>query len=339
MSFLIRSVREDDLEDLLVLAKQFSLLSLPADRKVLEEKINKSLQSFRRSSFHERSEFLFVLEDQDFKKVVGCSQIKAKKGTPEEPNFSFQVLKKERFSKALGIGFIHQVLRLKANTDGPSELGGLVVDKSYRGRPEKLGKLISLCRFHFIGMKPELFENQFLAEMAPPLTDEGRSEFWEALGRRFTGMPYVEADRLSQMNKEFIQSLFPEEDIYLCLLDAKARLVIGRVGEETRPALHLLESVGLRYNDEVDPFDGGPHISAPREELKILKESAFKKVKEGKGPFSHRAIVGYLHEGQYQAIGTAYRDEGEDLILPERTLMALQINPGDTIYFMPIDQF
>ena len=79
-------------------------------------------------------------------------------------------------------------------------------------------------------------------KMAPPLTEEGRSEFWEALGRRFTGMPYQEADLLSRKNQEFIRSLFPEEDIYLCLLDPKARLVMGQVGPETRPALHMLES-------------------------------------------------------------------------------------------------
>ncbi len=84
------------------------------------------------------------------------------------------------------------------------------------------------------------------------MTDEGRSEFWEALGRRFTGLPYQEADLLSQSHKEFIESLFPQDDIYLALLDSKARLVLGRVGEATKPAQHLLENIGFHYLDEVD---------------------------------------------------------------------------------------
>lgn len=90
-----------------------------------------------------------------------------------------------------------------------------------------------------MGLYPNRFEDRVLCELTPPLTEEGRSEFWEALGRRFTGLPYQEADVLSQSHKEFIQSLFPEDDIYLCLLDSKARLVLGRVGQATKPAQHL----------------------------------------------------------------------------------------------------
>ena len=43
MKFLIRSVQARDLKDLSDLASQFSLLNLPADRKVLTEKIERSV--------------------------------------------------------------------------------------------------------------------------------------------------------------------------------------------------------------------------------------------------------------------------------------------------------
>ena len=36
----------------------------------------------------------------------------------------------------------------------------------------------------------------------------------------------------------------------MCLLDAKARLVLGRVGEATKPAQHLLEKHRFSYLDE-----------------------------------------------------------------------------------------
>ncbi|WP_374076770.1 arginine N-succinyltransferase [Bdellovibrio bacteriovorus] len=186
-----------------------------------------------------QSEYLFVVEDVEEKCVVGSSLVLAKHGTDEVPHSFFKIFKRDHFSQDLGIGFIHQVLRFQLDFDGPTEIGGLLVDKAYRRRPEKLGKQISLSRFLYMGLYPEKFENRVLCELTPPLTDEGRSEFWEALGRRFTGLPYQEADLLSQSHKEFIESLFPQDDIYLCLLDSKARLVLGRVGEATKPAQHL----------------------------------------------------------------------------------------------------
>ncbi len=99
-------------------------------------------------------------------------------------------LKKDRYSEDIGVGFIHQVLQLKQDTNGPTEIGGLLVDKNYRKRPEKLGKQMSLIRFIYMGMSRGEFEDRVLCELTPPLGEGGRSEFWEALGRRFTGLPY-----------------------------------------------------------------------------------------------------------------------------------------------------
>jgi len=245
MSFIVRAVHREDVIQLTDLAKQFNLLNLPGEKKIIAEKINRSEASFAGDLPKEKSEYLFVLEDTEEQQVVGSSLILAKHGSDQVPHCYFKILKRDHFSKDLGIGFIHQVLRFQLDTDGPTEIGGLLIDKSYRRRPERLGKQISLGRFLFMGLHPDRFEKRVLCELTPPLTDEGRSEFWEALGRRFTGLPYQEADALSQTNKEFIESLFPEEDIYLSLLDSKARLVLGRVGEATKSAQHLLESIGF----------------------------------------------------------------------------------------------
>jgi arginine N-succinyltransferase len=280
MSFLIRAVRHDDLGQLFDLAKQFNLLNLPGDKRVLSAKIDRSEQSFAGKLAREQAEYVFVLEDLEEKLIVGSSLILAKHGNEKVPHCFFKILKKDHFSQDLGIGFIHQVLRFQLDTDGPTEIGGLLVDKSYRRRPEKLGKQISLTRFLYMGVHPEKFEERVLCELTPPLTEEGRSEFWEALGRRFTGLPYQEADLLSQSHKEFIESLFPEEDIYLSLLDSKARLVLGRVGEATKPAQHLLESIGFEYLDEVDPFDGGPHYGCKTRNILPVKQGRRLRVAE-----------------------------------------------------------
>jgi arginine N-succinyltransferase len=339
MNFLVRGVAPDDVDDLLLLARQFSLLNLPADKKVIVEKIERSIASFSGELSREEAAYIFVIEDLEQKSIAGSSQIVAKHGVPGEPSYSFEVLKKERFSRDLGVGFIHQILRLKINEDGPTEIGGLVVDQSYRSRPEKVGKLISLARFLYVGMYPDKFEETLYAQMAPPLTEEGRSEFWESLGRRFTGMPYQEADLLSQKNKEFIRSLFPEEDIYLCLLDAKARLVMGRVAQSTQPALHLLESIGFTFMNEVDPFDGGPHLMSKAKNISLIKNAKFYKVKEGQpNAYFEQGLVATSRENIFLAGTTACATDGESIYLPDKTIRAMELAPGEQVYFTPVFQ-
>src|SRR5262249_3463886 len=152
----------------------------------------------------------------------------------------------------------------------------------------------------------------------PPLTDENRSEFWEALGRRFTGLNYHEADLLSQSHKEFIESLFPEEDIYLCLLDSKARTVIGRVGDATRPAQHLLESIGFEYLEEVDPFDGGPHYGARTEDILTIKNGRKLRVAELKDPsYKKQALVGNAQD-DFRAALVPFEVRDNEVAIPLR---------------------
>ena len=159
MSFIVRPVRHEDINQLTDLARQFVLLNLPGDRKVITKKIEKSLASFQGQLSKPESEYLFVLEDTEEKLVVGSSLIMAKHGTEEIPHNFFKILKRNHYSDDLGLGFIHQVLRFQMDTDGPSEIGGLLVDKIYRRRPEKLGKQISLSRFMYIALNMDRFED------------------------------------------------------------------------------------------------------------------------------------------------------------------------------------
>lgn len=337
MSFIVRPVSFDDLPQLLDLAKQFNLLNLPGDKRVLSEKIERSVQSFSEDLPKHKAEYLFVLEDVEESLVVGSSLILAKHGTDETPHSYFRILKKDHFSQALGIGFIHQVLRFQMDTDGPTEIGGLLVDKIYRRRPEKLGKQISLSRFLYMAMQPERFEKRVLCELTPPLTDENRSEFWESLGRRFTGLNYNEADLISQSNKEFIESLFPQEDIYLCLLDSKARLVLGRVGEATKPAQHLLESIGFEYLDEVDPFDGGPHYGCDTSKIKPIVDGRYYNVGvNSEGPFNSRVLVAST-QNEFKSTLASCDIRGDEILMPSKQKDLLGLSAGDKVFASPFE--
>ena len=84
-------------------------------------------------------------------------------------------------------------------------------------------------------------------------------------------MTYAEADRLSKKNKEFVKGLFPEGPIYASLLPEDAQSVIGKVGAQTRGVEKMLRRVGFRYAWRVDPFDGGPHFTAPTDEVTLVR--------------------------------------------------------------------
>ena len=340
MNFVMRPVNKKDLLQLIDLAKQFHLLNLPHDKLSLGKKIELSEQAFLGKLSKPESEYLFVLEDVEERRIVGSSLIMAKHGTEEIPHHYLKVLKKNHYSEDLGLGFIHQVLRFQMDEDGPTEIGGLVIDKSYRRRPEKVGKQVSLGRFMYMALHPQRFEDRVLCELSPPLTEDGRSEFWEAFGRRFTGLPYQEADLLSRNHKEFIGALFPNEDIYVCLLDSRARLVIGRVGEETRPAQHLLESVGFRYLEEVDPFDGAPHFGAKTEDIKPIQLGRRLRIASQKDvSFRQQGLIARVEEPFASAVVSfEYFDSdssSSEIVVPDKALKTLQLSKGSEVFVSP----
>lgn len=334
MAFILRSVEERDIRDLQVLSSQFTMINLPNDIKALEKKIQQSQDSFA-GKIKDKSEglYLFVVEDLETERVVGTSLIIPKHGTQEEPHYYFKVSKKEHFSSDLGIGFVHQVLKLEEETNGPTEIGGLLVDSEYRRAPEKIGKQISLVRFLYMAMEPESFEKKLLCELSPPQMAQGKSEFWEAMGRRFTGLPYKEADKLSHKYKEFIQSLFPKTEIYTCILSSAARFVLGRVGDETRPAQHLLESLGFKYLNEVDPFDGGPHFGTLTEEVPLIKNALSAEVSsESQADFKNFGLVGLKRDSKFLAKQTAYHLSGGKIILPDPTKEILNLKANERVF-------
>ena len=104
--------------------------------------------------------------------------------------------------------------------------------------------VLSLARVVFISTHRGWFRDRLLAELLPPLVQvpggTTRSPLWDALGHKFTGLTYHEADRLSRFNKEFIWRLFPTMPIHACLLPEGVQDIIGQVGPNTVGAKRLL---------------------------------------------------------------------------------------------------
>lgn len=281
--FKLRNVTEQDLDNLYELSQLVTFINLPPDKDMILEKIKSSERAFKNpDSDLSKNYYFFVLEDMEKNKVIGASLIHAQHGTEDEPHYYFKVGQEHKFSTTINTGFIHGTLKLGLETDGPTEIGGLILDPSYRGIPLKLGKQLSFVRFLYMGLYPHLFKDEIHSELMPPFDRGGKSPLWEAIGRRFLNMEYIDADVLSRNNKEFILSLFPSDTIYETLLPIEARHAIGKVGEDTKPVKKMLEAIGFKYINEVDPFDGGPHYRAKLKNIKPIKDLAQIKLQRGK---------------------------------------------------------
>src|SRR6187399_3175097 len=269
----IRGALASDEAALLELARHLNSVNLPNERDHIRRLLEHSEKSFRAELPERRRKFVFLICDRSTGDALGTSTIIAQLGRRDAPYIYLDVIDEEKYSSALDRHFHHTVLRIGFSYDGPTELGGLVVAPAHRRAPGRLGQLISYVRFVYVTEHRALFREQLLAELLPPLEPDGTSHLWEALGRRFTGMSYAEADFLSKKNKEFIKGLFPEGVIYATLLSAEAQSVIGKVGAQTRGVEKLLRRIGFRYAHRVDPFDGGPHFTAMTDEVSLVVSS------------------------------------------------------------------
>lgn len=339
-----RGATSVDEEALLTLAAHLNTVNLPNDRQSVHDLLAHAEQSFAGTVASAKRKYVFLLWDLAANVAIGSSSIIAQLGRRDAPYIYFDVLDEERYSKSLDKHFHHTILRLGFSYKGPTELGGLVVAPSQRGSPDRLGRFVSYARFAFIAGRREAFRDQLLAELLPPLEPDGTSHLWEALGRRFTGMTYAEADRLSSRDKEFIRDLFPLGEIHTSLFDDRARDVIGKVGAQTLGVERMLSAVGFRYAWRVDPFDGGPHFVAPTDEVSLIRES--RKVRVQGALAASRAgsgrgvILQYLSRPPYaRSVQSQFAwVEPDGVELPDAVRAHLGLDAGAEVMVMPLPQ-
>ncbi len=344
----IRAVLPGDEEGLLYIARHLNSVNLPHDQGSVHEITDQSLKSFSGEIQNpKKRQYVFALvdrqpEEQKSPRIIGTSMVIAQLGQRGAPYIYFDVLDEEKYSATIDKHFHHTVLRIGYSYNGPTEIGGLVMDPDYRRTSERLGTMISYVRFLFMAAHRDLFQEEILAELMPPLEPDGTSHLWEALGRRFTGMSYAEADFLSKKNKEFIKGLFPEGTIYATLLSEDAQNVIGKTGAQTRGVEKLLRRIGFRYAHRVDPFDGGPHFTARMEEITLVENTLRKRADR---PFTPHAddkegliAVEFNEPPYFRAVMARMRDEGSRGIAVENDAWEhLELHHSSPVIVLPIE--
>ncbi|HZH02496.1 MAG TPA: arginine N-succinyltransferase [Myxococcaceae bacterium] len=336
---LLRDAQPSDLPQLSRLAAALNTMNLPDNREALEGLIGTSVRSFSGEIAEpKKREYLFVLEDEESGRLWGTCMMIAQHGTYDAPHVYYEVGEREHYSASIGRHFRHRVLSIAYNYDGPTEIGGLVVDPEHRSQGAKPGKQLSYVRFLYLGMHRALFRQRVLAELLPPLTSDGRSLLWEACGQKFTGLTYQEADRLSRMNKEFIKELFPSSDIYATLLPDEAQAVLGEVGQQTRGVQRMLERIGFRYAERIDPFDGGPHFEANVGEITLVQKFLMGRVSERGEGVALDALVATERDGgpnRFRAVRCTALVEGEEVSLPADARITLGLSANEAVALIP----
>ncbi len=344
MRYEIRAATSADHADLFRLAEHLDSVNLPHDEAEIAEILSASERAFSGEDANPRDrQYVFVLRDLEDERASGTSMIIAQLGSHDHPYVFFDVRREERYSSTLDRHFVHRVLTIGQSYHGPTEIGGLVVHPAARRAPERLGMLISYVRFLFIAVRRDLFQPRVVAELMPPLEPDGTSLLWEAVGRHFTGMSYREADRLSKKNKEFIAALFPRGDIYVPLLPAKAQEVIGEVGPQTKGVAKMLQRIGFRYNQRVDPFDGGPHFMAATDEIELVQRTKRSEVRAGAPasgePHVRAALVARLDsEAPYfRAVPARVQVvPGDPIVVAAPAMDHLGLSNGDEAAVLPL---
>ncbi len=334
--FLLREARLRDQRRLLELARLLDSINMPTTARGIAEALKRSARAFRGEIRGRRGIYLFCAEESGTHRVAGASMIIAKHGTPESPHYYLALDHDERYSHTLRRMFRHTFLRLRHSMDGPTEVGGLIVDPELRRRPEKIGKQLSWVRFLYIAKHRRRFENRVIAEIMPPLGADHSNLFWDHYGRKMTGLSFQEADRLSIRDKEFIRALFPPAPLYTFLLPDEVRSFLGAISEQSRGAARLLEQAGLRFLDQIDPFDAGPYYGAMTADLTPIK--TFRSYRAVSGmELATAADRSYLVSREDRAQGfravqvTTLPPDGNQIVLPKEVMEALGIADGTRV--------
>ena len=336
---IIRPAKREDLDDIMDMVDRsgFGLTSLPKDRDLIAQRLDRSLETFSGGPEDGKEKaYLLVMEDATSGRVLGTGGLISRVGIGE-PFYSYRIETHVHESRSLGVRKEVACLHLLKIQEGPCEIGSLFVHPDFQKHGH--GRLMSLSRFHFLAGHSDLFPSKVIAEMRGVIDARGRCPFWEAVGRRFFDTDFPMADYLTMKDKRFIGELMPTHPIYIPLLPEEARSAIGRVHDRTRPALKLLQSEGFEDSGMVDIFDGGPIVQCDISEIRTVKQS-----REGillgpgdPGSDTEPWLLSRGRLGRFRAtVSHGILEEPGGIRLPRSVVESLGLESGEMIRYVPL---
>ncbi len=321
----VRRAKDSDFEEYVTIAfeSNINFYTLPKNRDLLENLFQNTLTSFDEEVQSPQKQFyIFVAEDLETNKLLGVSALAATSGEDETLYF----YKREYFVNDSMFDRVirrQELLKPVSYSGGPSEVCSLFVRP--KARAKGVGKLLSLARFLFAASFPERFTKTFIAELRGKI-ENGTSPFWECVGRHFLDATFEEVQHMMNFGRSFIHDFLPTYPLYVSLLPTAAQEVIGKVDNETKGALSILNRLGFIINSEIDVIDAGPKLIANTDSIVPISQSqkmVVKKIGDCTGP----EVIAANEKRDFCAIFTSASD---GVITPEAQ-SALQVDVGDTI--------
>ncbi|PXW78516.1 arginine succinyltransferase [Blastomonas natatoria] len=331
MSFVIRAATPDDLQAIYEMAKLTGggFTNLPADRKSLEGKIQRSTDCFARKDDDLSDElFVLVLENTETGEIRGTCQLLTQVGQ-KWPFYSYRLSTLTQHSAELGRTFRAEILSLVTDLEGSSEVGGLFLHPNERAGG--LGMLLARSRYLFIGLHRARFADRILAELRGIIDDAGDSPFWDSIAGRFFGMSFDEADTFNALNgNQFIADLMPKHPVYVAMLSDSARHVLGRPNVSGRAAMRMLENEGFAHENYVDIFDGGPTMTARTDQVHSIRNARNAQV-AGLGDGGTTSLVATGRLADFRCAYGKVVDGEEGVTLDPATANVLRVGTGDMV--------
>jgi arginine N-succinyltransferase len=335
-------VRPVELSDIAALEKLAAVTmpgvhTLPKTRDKIALAVERSIASFSAHvDIPSEESYLFVLEQQATGEIVGTAAIFASAGT-NGTYFSFRNDVIQQVSRDLNISHSVHALTLCSELTAYSQLSGYYVRNRAGAGLE--AALLSRARLLFAVLAPHRFGDRFFVPLAGITDAKGQSPFWEALGRKFFKMDFLDAERVigGARNRTLIVELMPHYPVYVPLLPGDAQAAMGQIHPDGELAFNLLTEEGFEADDYIDIFDGGPILQAHKNALRSFCGSMLRRVAPAEPVGSSEALVSYAvaasNEQNFRAITLSCPsvEAGDSIALPQAAQDALMVAPGDNV--------
>jgi len=337
--YVVRPVERADIGALEAMAaiSMPGVHTLPRTREGIVAAVERSLASFAAQvDIPSEESYLFVLEDLHRREVVGTAIIHASAGS-NGTYFAFRNDVVQQVSRDLNISHSVHALTLCSELTAYSQLSGFFL--RHRDQAGIEAALLSRARLLYAMLAPHRFGDRFFVPLAGRLDAHGQSPFWNALGRKFFRMDFLEAERLIEgaRNRTLIVELMPHYPVYVPLLPGDAQAALGQIHPGGQMAFDLLAQEGFEADEYIDIFDGGPILQAHKHALRSFCASHRVRVAAAGAEASHDgAPVDYA----VASAGAAFRavtvrsapiEHAATIALPRDVQQALGVAAGDEV--------
>ncbi|MES3022622.1 MAG: arginine N-succinyltransferase [Pseudomonadota bacterium] len=337
--YVVRPVELTDIAGLEALAAVTTpgVHTLPRTREKIGAAVELSIASFSAHvDIPSEESYLFVLEQLGSREIVGSASIFASAGS-NGTYFSFRNDVIQQVSRDLNISHSVHALTLCSELTAYSQLSAFNMRNRESAGIE--GALLSRARLLFAVLAPHRFSDRFFVPLAGITDSAGQSPFWDALGRKFFKMDFLDAERVigGARNRTLIVELMPHYPVYVPLLPGDAQAAMGQIHPDGEMAFNLLTEEGFEADDYVDIFDGGPILQAHKNSLRSFTGSMVRRVAHAEPGSSSDAPVTYAvaasNEKNFRAITVACPpvESGDTVSLPQHAQDALMVAPGENV--------